>query len=107
MLVYGLPAAMIVFGTMQIDAQPSAWTVLGDASYMLYLIHTLPITLLLMVWTVFPIPPDFIIVIGTATSVLFAWRMYIRFELPLRKFLRRRDSSLETGFRPSDLALPD
>ncbi|MER8850142.1 acyltransferase [Mesorhizobium australicum] len=48
-LVYGFPAALIVFGTMQIDARPSAWTVLGDASYMLYLIHTLPITLLLMV----------------------------------------------------------
>ncbi|OBQ62620.1 hypothetical protein A8146_15975 [Mesorhizobium loti] len=106
-LVYGLPAAMIVFGTMQIDAQPSAWTVLGDASYMLYLIHTLPITLLLMVWTAFPIPPDLIIVIGTATSVLFAWRMYIRFELPLRKFLRRHDPSLETGFRPSGLASPN
>ncbi|GLQ76946.1 acyltransferase [Mesorhizobium huakuii] len=106
-LVYGLPAAMIVFGTMQIDAQPSAWTVLGDASYMLYLIHTLPITLLLMVWTAFPIPPDLVIVIGTATSVLFAWRMYVRFELPLRKFLRRHDSHLKTGACPTGLALRD
>ncbi|MBZ9708161.1 acyltransferase [Mesorhizobium sp. ESP7-2] len=106
-LVYGLPAAMIVFGTMQIDAQPSAWTVLGDASYMLYLIHTLPITLLLMVWTAFPIPPDLIIVIGTATSVLFGWRMYIRFELPLRKFLRRYDSLLKPGCPPTGVALRD
>ncbi|WP_245511740.1 MULTISPECIES: acyltransferase [unclassified Mesorhizobium] len=106
-LVYGLPAAMIVFGTMQIDAQPSAWTVLGDASYMLYLIHTLPITLLLVVWTVFPIPADLIIVIGTATSVLFAWRMYILFELPLRKFLRRYDPQLKTGRHPTGLALRD
>lgn len=88
-LVYGLPAALIVFGTMQIDAKPSAWTVLGDASYMLYLTHTLPITLLLILWTAFTIPPDLIIVIGMATSVLFAWRMYIRFELPLREFLSR------------------
>lgn len=106
-LVYGLPAAMIVFGTMQIDAKPSIWTVLGDASYMLYLIHTLPITLLLMLWTAFPIPPDLIIVIGTASSVLFAWRMYIRFELPLRKFLRRHDPPLKTGRCPSGLALRD
>ncbi|RWB79254.1 MAG: acyltransferase [Mesorhizobium sp.] len=86
-LVYGFPALIIVFGTMQIDAKPGAWTVLGDASYMLYLIHTLPITLLLVLWTAFPIPPDLIIVIGVGTSVLFGWRMYIRFELPLRKFL--------------------
>lgn len=106
-LVYGVPAAMIVFGTMQIDAKPSVWTVLGDASYMLYLIHTLPITLLLMVWTAFPIPPDLIIVIGTATSVLFAWRMYIRFELPLRKFLRRHDPHVKTGCHPTGLALRD
>lgn len=106
-LVYGFPAALIVFGTMQIDARPSAWTVLGDASYMLYLIHTLPITLLLMVWTTFPIPPDLIIVIGTAVSVLFAWRMYIRFELPLRIFLRRYDPHLKTGYRPTGEALRD
>ncbi|MES0204610.1 acyltransferase [Mesorhizobium sp. LNHC209A00] len=106
-LVYGFPAALIVFGTMQIDARPSAWTVLGDASYMLYLIHTLPITLLLMVWTTFPIPPDLIIVIGTAVSVLFAWRMYIRFELPLRIFLRRYDPHLKTGYRPAGEALRD
>ena len=88
-LVYGLPAALIVFGTMQIDAKPSVWTVLGDASYMLYLVHTLPITLLLMLWIAFPIPPDLIIVSGVVVSVLFAWRMYIRFELPLREFLNR------------------
>ncbi|RUW85695.1 acyltransferase [Mesorhizobium sp. M1E.F.Ca.ET.063.01.1.1] len=88
-LVYGLPAAMVVFGTMQIDAKPSAWTVLGDASYMLYLIHTLPITLLLVLWAAFPIPPDLIIMIGVGTSVLFGWRMYIRFELPLRELLSR------------------
>ncbi|MBZ9697014.1 MULTISPECIES: acyltransferase family protein [unclassified Mesorhizobium] len=106
-LVYGFPAALIVFGTMQIDAQPSAWTVLGDASYMLYLIHTLPITLLLMVWTAFPIPPDLIIVIGTAISVLFAWRMYIRFELPLRKFLRRYDPHLKTDGHADHLVVPD
>lgn len=88
-LVYGLPAALIVFGTMQIDVKPSAWTVLGDASYMLYLIHTLPLTLLLMLWTTVPIPPDLIIIAGVVTSVLLGWRMYIRFELPLRELLSR------------------
>ena len=28
-LVYGIPAAMIVFGTIQIEDKPSAWTLLG------------------------------------------------------------------------------
>ncbi|WP_077374578.1 acyltransferase family protein [Mesorhizobium prunaredense] len=88
-LVYGVPAALIVFGTMHIEANPSAWTILGDASYMLYLVHTLPISLLLVVWMSYPINPDLIIAIGVGTSVLFAWRMYVRFELPLRWWLGR------------------
>jgi len=47
-LVYGVPAAMIGLGTMQIEARPSMWTFLGDASYTLYLSHMLPIQLLLL-----------------------------------------------------------
>ena len=39
LLVLGLPAAMIVWGTLQIDARQSVFTHLGDASYALYLIH--------------------------------------------------------------------
>jgi exopolysaccharide production protein ExoZ len=88
--VYGVPAAMIVLGTMQIEARPSAWTFLGDASYTLYLTHTLPITLLLVVWSAHPIAPDLIIALAVALSVLFAWRMYVRFEIPMLNWLGRR-----------------
>jgi exopolysaccharide production protein ExoZ len=89
-LVHGVPAAMIVLGTMQIDAKPSAWTFLGDASYTLYLSHMLPIQLLLLWWTAHPIAPELTLVIGSLVSVLFAWRMYVLFEIPLLKLLGRR-----------------
>jgi exopolysaccharide production protein ExoZ len=88
-LVYGVPAAMIVLGTMQIDAKPSAWTFLGDASYTLYLSHMPPIQLLLLWWTVHPAAPDLIVVVGSLVSVLFAWRMYVLFEIPMLKLLGR------------------
>jgi exopolysaccharide production protein ExoZ len=89
-LVYGVPAAMIVFGTMQIDAKPSAWTFLGDASYTLYLSHMLPIQLLLLWCMAHPTAPELTIVIGTLASVIFAWRMYALFEIPLLELLGRR-----------------
>ncbi len=89
-LVYGVPAAMIVLGTIQIDAKPSAWTFLGDASYTLYLSHMLPIQLLLLWWTAHPIAPDLNIAIGSSVSVLFAWRMYVLVEIPLLKLVGRQ-----------------
>ncbi|HXE26467.1 MAG TPA: acyltransferase [Roseiarcus sp.] len=90
-LVYGVPAAMIVFGAMQIDARPSAWTFLGDASYTLYLSHMLPIQLLLMWWVAHPAAPEVIIVAGALASVLFAWRIYVLLEIPLLRWLGRRN----------------
>lgn len=88
-LVYGVPAAMIVLGAMQIDAKPNAWTFLGDASYTLYLSHMLPLQLLLLWWVAHPVAPELTIVIGSLASVLFAWRMHVLFEVPLLKWLGR------------------
>jgi exopolysaccharide production protein ExoZ len=92
-LIYGLPAAMIVLGAMQIDARPSVWTTLGDASYTLYLAHMLPMSLLLLVWwKAHPAAPALIIAVDSLAAVLFAWRMYARFEIPLLAWLGRRAS---------------
>ena len=52
--VCGIPAAIIVYGTMQITAAPSVWTYLGDASYALYLVHTFMVTPLQALWTKLP-----------------------------------------------------
>jgi exopolysaccharide production protein ExoZ len=88
--VCGIPAAIIVYGTMQIRTTPSVWTYLGDASYSLYLVHTFMVTPLQALWTKFPIPADAIIAIGLTTSVLFAWRVHELVEKPMLSRLARR-----------------
>lgn len=99
-LIFGIPSAMIVYGTLQIKARPSVWTYLGDASYSLYLSHTFVIFLLFVFWKKFPMPPDSIILICVAASLLFAWRIHERFEKPImalfkRQQLRRRHASAQ------------
>lgn len=94
-VVCGIPAAIIVYGTMQIRTAPSVWTYLGDASYALYLVHTFMITPLQALWTKFPIPADAIIAIGLITSVLFAWRVHELVEKPLLSKLPSRPKPKE------------
>lgn len=89
-IVCGVPAALIVYGAMQIKSAPSVWTYLGDASYSLYLVHTFMLTPLQVLWTKFPIPADAIIVIGLVASVVFAWRIHELIEKPILGRLGRR-----------------
>lgn len=98
-LVLGVPAALIVYGTMQIRVGESVWTYLGDGSYTLYLVHSLVITALSVVWLRFRLPADVIILIGMGASVLLAWRIHERVERPLLRILRRIN-------RPAKVALP-
>jgi len=88
-LVYGVPSTMIVYGVMQIDVKESFWTEMGDASYSLYLTHTLLVTALLPLWIAYPLPPDLIIVIVVLACVLFGWRVHLRVEKPIIKLLQR------------------
>jgi exopolysaccharide production protein ExoZ len=92
-LVIGIPAAMIVFGAMQIEAKSSTWTVLGDASYSLYLTHMLPIFVLHIWWSRHPITPDLMILVVASIAVLVAWRIYVLFEVPTLKWLGRRTNA--------------
>lgn len=88
--VLGVPAAMIVWGAMQIEAKPSAFTYLGDASYSLYLIHPFVLALLAAALKLSPhgYPADLIIVTGVALSILIAWRIHELFEKPILAFLK-------------------
>jgi exopolysaccharide production protein ExoZ len=86
-LVYGLPATMIVYGTLQAQVGKSVLTYLGDASYSLYLTHTLPLTALLVLWRIHPVPANLIILIGIVAALLFAWRMHERFEKPIQAYM--------------------
>jgi exopolysaccharide production protein ExoZ len=58
-VVYGLPAALIVFGALQLEPMlRGAWlkplVFLGDASYSLYLSHLLVLALIGQIWPVAP-----------------------------------------------------
>jgi exopolysaccharide production protein ExoZ len=90
-LVYGLPATLIVYGAMQIKADESVWTYLGDASYTLYLVHTFVVSALLTLWMIFPLQPDLIVAATMAASVILAWRVYERVEKPLLRALPRSE----------------
>ncbi|MDK1388433.1 acyltransferase [Sinorhizobium sp. 8-89] len=70
-LVYGVPAGLIVYGTMQVRAERSIWTYLGDGSYTLYLFHTFPISLFLTLWNAFPLAPDIIILLELLPQCYF------------------------------------
>jgi exopolysaccharide production protein ExoZ len=96
-LVYGVPAALIVYGTMQIAAKPSVWTYLGDASYSLYLTHPLVVSTLAAVWA-HTVPADLIVAVTMLASLAFAWRIHESVERPLLAALhptrRRTQTSL-------------
>lgn len=98
-LVVGIPAAIIVYGFMQLHSAPSTWTYLGDASYSLYLSHTFILTPLQALWVKFPIYPDAIIAIGLLLSVIFSWRVHERLERPILQRLGRRRAA-QTGPGP-------
>jgi exopolysaccharide production protein ExoZ len=82
-LVYGLPAALIVYGAMQVKARVGVWTYLGDASYTLYIVHTFMVSALLTLWMAFPLQSDFVVAATMAASVILAWRVYESVEKPL------------------------
>lgn len=81
--IIGIPAALIVYGTMQINAKQGTLTYLGDASYTLYLVHTFAITPLQALWVAVPVSPNIIIILGLATSILLAWRVFDLIEKPI------------------------
>lgn len=89
-LFLGVPAAAVVWGAMQIETRKGLLTELGDASYALYLAH-LPVVALIGLdlarYTV--LPPDIIVAVAAAASVLLSWRIHLLFEKPMLAWLAR------------------
>lgn len=79
--ILGLPATLIVYGALQITATAGPFSLLGDASYSLYLTHPFIVKPLAAIGPA--LPPDLLIVGMTALSVLFGWRAYELAEKPL------------------------
>ena len=102
--VFGLPAALIVWGAMQFKGRESVWTRQGDASYALYLTHALFMPVFFLLWTVIPLPTDLIIVISMAASAFFGWRVHLAIEMPVLNALKGKRIS---GARPHPIASPE
>lgn len=90
LLFLGLPAAAVVWGTMQLDVRQGLLTYLGEASYALYLTH-LPVVII-VAWALCrftPAPPDAVVGIAAAASIALAWRVHELFEKPMLNWLRK------------------
>ncbi len=80
----GLPSILIVLGTIQLDAKPSALTVLGDASYALYLTHGFTATVLIFIMgRLLHLPADLCVLTAVPACLLLAWRVHELVEKPL------------------------
>jgi exopolysaccharide production protein ExoZ len=97
--VYGLPAALIVWGAMQFKGRANVWTRQGDASYALYLTHSLFMPVFFLLWKVIPLPTDIIIVISMAAAAFFGWRIHLAIEMPVLNALRsqRKPTLVQSG----------
>ena len=91
--VFGLPAALIVWGAMQFKGRKSFWTRQGDASYALYLTHALFMPVFFVIWKVIPLPTDLMIVISMAASAFFGWRIHLAIEVPVLNALKGQRTS--------------
>ena len=89
LFLLGFPAALIVYGTMQIKTKESVLTNLGGASYVLYLVHPTVVAVLVALCLYIPTHPDLLIVVGTLACVLVAWRVHELIEKPILRALPR------------------
>jgi exopolysaccharide production protein ExoZ len=91
--VFGLPAALIVWGAMQFKGRESVWTRQGDASYALYLTHALFMPVFFVIWRAIPMPTDLMIVISMGASAFFGWRIHLAIEVPVLNALKGQRTS--------------
>lgn len=87
--VLGIPAVLIVYGTMHIQAHRSVWTYFGDASYSLYLVHPLVLSGLAVVWILYPVSPNAIIAVGIVVALVVSWRVHELVEKPVIARMKR------------------
>lgn len=86
--VMGIPAALIVYGTLHIKAKPGRLTYLGGASYSLYLTHPGIVSAIALFWWTPLRQPEIMVAIGMVAAVVLAWRVHERVEKPVLKAFR-------------------
>lgn len=95
--VFGLPAAMIVYGAMHLETRQGVLTYLGGASYALYLTHPTVVAAVMAVAHNVPIHPNLFIALGTVACIVVAWRVHELIEKPILRALPRDQFSVTFG----------
>jgi exopolysaccharide production protein ExoZ len=93
LLTLGLPAALIVYGALQLQARQGALTQLGDASYALYLIHPTLVGAAVALLAD-RLPSDAVVAVAVAVTVVVSWRLHVLLEKPILAFLTPRPSGV-------------
>jgi exopolysaccharide production protein ExoZ len=109
-VLWGLPAALLVTGAVFKEKRQrvtihSWWIFLGDASYSIYLTHSLIVTLLYEKWIQWGVAeklmPDLLIVVSLLLTAAAGCIFYKLVELPLLRFLNRKVGSWSANKLPS------
>jgi peptidoglycan/LPS O-acetylase OafA/YrhL len=100
-LTWGLPAVLMVagagFGQLCVSRRWQPLVLLGEASYALYLLHSIPVRAVLQGagWAKLDIAaaPWFYLALATAGAIALAILVHLAFERPVTRALRRRAGS--------------
>lgn len=99
-LVYGLPASILVFGAVTAKQIRAGFlSALGDASYSLYLVQVFTIPVIYKISRVFPASdqhPDLLIFVSVFATCVAAWVLFRTLELPITCWVRDHFSRLRT-----------
>lgn len=88
-LYFGIPAALIIYGLLQIRTCPEWLMYLGDASYSIYLFHFPILGFLMKFFGSSSLSPTMIGIIIFLTTVIICLIIYRYIEQPLLDYLRR------------------
>lgn len=99
----------VLLATCSIHAEKLAsrnWMLrLGNASYSIYLTHTLVLTLVSQLWkgqiAVRSLPADLLFLLAFVASVFVGVASYFAVERPIERWLKRRGKPLPLGFAPT------
>ena len=83
----GLPAGLVVLGTLQLRVAPGVLTRLGDSSYALYLVHVPIVKTTVVLFRALGAPTDLSILVSFVISTVLAWRIYEIVEKPILRWL--------------------
>jgi exopolysaccharide production protein ExoZ len=108
--LFGVPYVMIVYGAVTLEMNsirifPRFLSLIGDASYSIYLSHVLVISAIGRAWKVVsahgPVDNVVMILLALVSATAFGWASYQIVEIPLLSVTRRLKSSLKIDSLPS------